>query len=412
MGLPSRRRFLNLIVDNRIRGGRSLRQIDLTRHKLFNATPPRPPDGITSETEGPQQQEATLSTGNNPKKEKNLRTIRLPDPIFNFRSSPTDFNWYMDCLLLSNSSKILCTDQSGRTVLFDADTCLAETMPHLHRPKSWPLTIFVPGAGAGDDNGGSLYIMDPRPRWERGDDDANAPQLSNQFEAFVYRRHAMSWQHQRLPLSPFVVEPKRYEDCSKKPVITSHAVVGGGGAAQVCLSVDRAGTYCLDTATHAWTHVGEWTLPFAGKVQYVPELELWFGFCATKDMRLGAADLSAMAVVGSGHGQPKFVGTWKEFEAPQGWTEVRPPQLVNLGSGRFCVARFFRALNYFMALFNPGREPDEKYYTVLTGTDVVPCVINSGNVNDSKGEMELRMIGHNSRCHVSYGSEGNIETVF
>ncbi|CAN6247080.1 unnamed protein product [Urochloa humidicola] len=305
MGLSSRRRFLNLIVDNRIPGGRSLRQIDLTRHKLFNATPPRTPN--TSGPEGPQQQDATLSTGNNPK-EKNLRTIRLPDPIFNFRSSPTDFNWYMDCLPLSNSSKILCADQSGRTAMFDADTRLAETMPHLHRPKSWHLSIFVPG---NDDNDGSLYIIDPRPRWERGDDDANATQLSNQFEAFVYRRHAMSWQHELLPRPPFVHDPKRYEDCSRKPVITSHAVISGGGAnAKVCLSVDRAGTYCQDTATHTWTMVGEWTLPFVGKVQYVPELELWFGFFAGKGMRLGAADLSAMAVVGSGQ-QPKLVGAWK-----------------------------------------------------------------------------------------------------
>ncbi|CAO2037273.1 unnamed protein product [Urochloa humidicola] len=409
MGLSSRRRFLNLFVDNRIRGGRTLRQIDLTRHKLFNATPPQPPNQNTSESEGdPQPQEAALSTSNPKKKEKNLRTIRLPDPIFNFRSSPTGFNWYVDCLPLSNSTKILCADQSGRTALFDADTRQAETIPCLHTPKLSPLSIFVPGSGAGgddDDGGGAgIYIMDTHPHRELGlgKDDATQSQLSNQFEAFVYHRHAMSWEHHRLPRPPFVVDPKRYEDCgSKKPVITSHAVV----AAKVYLSVERAGTYCLDTATHAWTQVGEWTLPFVGKVQYVPELKLWFGACATKDTRLGAADLSAMAAVGSGQ-QPKLVGAWKEFEAPQGWMEVRLPQLGKLGSGRFCVARFFGALNYVMALFNPGGEPDEDYYTVLTGMDIVPCVINSGN-----GEVEL-MIRHNSRCHVSYGSDGNIDTVF
>ncbi|CAN6237229.1 unnamed protein product [Urochloa humidicola] len=141
MGLP-RRRFLNLIVNNHIQGARSLRQIDLTRHKLFNAAPPRPPNGNASESEGPQQQETTLSSGNPKKekeKEKKLKTIRLPDPIFNFRSSPTGFDWYIDCLPLSNSSsKILCADQSGRTALFDADTRQAEAMPNLHTHKFSP----------------------------------------------------------------------------------------------------------------------------------------------------------------------------------------------------------------------------------------------------------------------------------
>ncbi|CAL5023832.1 unnamed protein product [Urochloa decumbens] len=416
MGLSSRRRFLNLIVNNHIQGARSLRQIDLTRHKLFNTTPPLPQNQNTSESDALQPQETTLWAGNPKIKNKNLRTIRLPDPIFDFRSSPTDFLWYIDCLPLSNgSSKILCADQSGRTALFDADTRMAEAMPFLHRHKFSPLSIFVPGAG--DVNGGSLYIMDSRPDRELGlglgHDDATQP--SYQFESFVYRSHAMSWQHERLPRPPFVRDPKLYENSSTRSVITSHAVIAGGGgaaagAAQVCLSVDRAGTYCLDTATHAWTQVGEWTLPFIGKVQYVPELKLWFGVCG-KDMRLGAADLSAMAVVGSSQ-PPKLVGAWKEFEAPEGWTEVRRPQIVSLGSGRFCVARFFRALDYLMALFDRYGEPGEEYYTVLTGTDVVPCVTNSGSVSGSNGEVELRMIRHNSRCHVSYGSDFNIETVF
>jgi hypothetical protein len=57
-----------------------------------------------------------------------------------------------------------------------------------------------------------------------------------------------------------------------------------------------AGTYCLDTASHTWSKVGDWTLPFVGKVEYVPELKLWFGISTSEsgNGQLAAADLSAM----------------------------------------------------------------------------------------------------------------------
>jgi hypothetical protein len=44
-------------------------------------------------------------------------------------------------------------------------------------------------------------------------------------------------------------------------------------------SVDGIGTYCLDTASRTWRKVGDWTLPFRGRVEYAPELKLWFGAC-------------------------------------------------------------------------------------------------------------------------------------
>nr|TKW37840.1 hypothetical protein SEVIR_1G075000v2 [Setaria viridis] len=158
----------------------------------------------------------------------------------------------------------------------------------------------------------------------------------------------------------------------------------------------QSSTYCLETATHAWTQVGEWTLPFVGKVEYVPELKLWFGICAG-DMRLGA-----------------LVDAWKEFEAPREWTELQVPQLVNLGSGRFCVARFFHAVN-IMAFFGLDDSGVEEYFTVLTETDVVPCVHGgtcSDDVDGSSGKVELKMIRHNSRLHMSYCSDGTIKLVF
>ena len=123
--------------------------------------------------------------------------------------------------------------------------------------------------------------------------------------------------------------------------------------------------------------------------------------------------------------QPQILGTWKELEAPGRWRETKPPQLVNLGSGRFCITRFFRALLNSRSSVNPmafcvsGYDAVEDF-TVLTGIDVVPCVhdahgtssdtFSGGNV--SKGKVELQMIKHNSRRHMSDGSDGNIEVVF
>ncbi|KAG0519398.1 hypothetical protein BDA96_09G260800 [Sorghum bicolor] len=98
--------------------------------------------------------------------------------------------------------------------------------------------------------------------------------------------------------------------------------------------------------------------------------------------------------------QPQILGTWKELEAPGRWRETKPPQLVNLGSGRFCITR--SSINP-MVFCDYGYDPVEDF-TVLTGIDVVPCV--------SKGKVQLQMIKHNSRRHMSDVSDGNIEVVF
>lgn len=402
------RRFLNLIVDNRITGARSLRCIDLERRKLFNTPPPVAlplMNGNISESEGPEV--ATPWPSNSKKK---MRTIRLPAPSINFQTSD---DMYMHCFALTGR-KLLWADKSGQIVLLDSEMRQAEYMPYLYNPKRLPLAIYVsPSANAGDDGDGAIiYSMESSPKKEPGD----TIQRCHQFEAFVCHGPNLTWQRQILPPPPFICNPKNYVCNSTFPRITSYTVLGGGS--HVCLSVERAGTYCLDTVTHTWTQLGEWTLPFKGKVQYVPELKLWFGRCAGKGFELGAADLSAMDMGGM-DSPPQLVGTWKELEPPQDWTQIQSPQLVSLGSGRFCIARFFQTLNP-MALF-VGSNPEE-YFTVLTGADIVPCVhydcngtaanATSSNGNGSNGKVQLQMISHNSVCHLSGGSEGTIRVVF
>ncbi|WVZ74918.1 hypothetical protein U9M48_023033, partial [Paspalum notatum var. saurae] len=352
------RRFLNLIVDDCIPGGKSLRCIDLTRHKLFNTTTPAAPLLMNGSTSESLPQEAIPCPDHGKKK-----NMRLPAPSINFRASPTRFNWWLDCLPLALAGrKLLCAaDQSGRTTLFDADMRQVEHVPYLCKPKTMSLAIFI-DHGGGDC---SIDVMNSSCRHERGD----ATQVSHQFEAFVCRRPALTWQRQCSPTAA---------------IRTSYAVVGGGS--HICISAEDAGTYCLDTASHTWTQVGEWTLPFIAKVEYVPELKLWFGICA-KDFQLGAADLSTMGM----DSPPQLLGTWKEeLEAPQHWTEVQYPQLV-LHRKDF---QSFMELSDDSDYSNGAIEED---FTVLTGTDVVPCVhdctgtANATCSNGSKGKARLQI---------------------
>jgi hypothetical protein len=287
-------------------------------------------------------------------------------------------------------------------------------MPRLHRPKPEPISLYVPGAEPDFDDldgggGGNLFIMDRRVAKPE-------PEVVSrggfQFEALVYRKPSYSgflsktWHRVLVPPPPPYVHGGGAGDSCLE--ISSYAVVKAGS--QICVSVDGNGTYCLDavsdTGTHcivtdtatyckndAWSEVGKWALPFRGEVHYVPELKLWFGFAAEDQNLLAAADLSAM----DSQSQPQVLDSWKELETPKGWQQVRDPQLVSLGSRRFCIARFFRT----------GTAMDHcQNVTVLTGVEVVR------GVNILPGTVDLRMVKHKSLCHKSRCGEDTITAVF
>ncbi|RLM79687.1 uncharacterized protein C2845_PM12G32030 [Panicum miliaceum] len=181
-----------------------------------------------------------------------------------------------------------------------------------------------------------------------------------QFEAFVYRRPAStyfskSWQCQLLPSLPYVHNTKQWHSF---PQISSYAV--GNGGSEICISVQGRGTYCLNTTSYTWTEVGKWTLPFNGKVEYVLELKLWFGISAS-DHTLAAADLSAM------DSQPQLLDRWKELDLPEEWKECKDSQLISLGSGKFCIARF---LHTTTPKGDIGDELIDQNLAVLTGVEV------------------------------------------
>uniref|UniRef100_A0A0A8Y6V6 F-box associated domain-containing protein n=1 Tax=Arundo donax TaxID=35708 RepID=A0A0A8Y6V6_ARUDO len=323
-----------------------------------------------------------------------MERIRLPSPSFSFEASRAQgagYQWSIGCFPLADR-KVLCMDQCGLAFLFDGETRHVVTVPPLHKPKLMPVSLFVPSAHG--DGGGSLFLMESCPRPEA----RCSGQPSDEFEVLVYRKASMtspskSWQSQLLPPPPYVHDPS-YRN--RRSEISSYAVVHGvAGRALICISVNGIGTYCLDTAAYTWSEVGKWTLPFIGKVEYVPELRLWFGLSADAQ-HLAAADLSTM------DSQPQLVGSWKELNPLDEWEERQMAQVVNLGSGRFCISRFFRS----STMDEESYESLEQKFVVFTGVEVVQRV-HDGNGKASSGDngtgddakVELEMILHKSRCH-------------
>ncbi|KAL6641981.1 hypothetical protein ACP70R_020162 [Stipagrostis hirtigluma subsp. patula] len=403
------RRFLNLIAQNHVPGVKTLRCIDLARQQLFDSTPPPPPpngnstNGTRVVDAGDQEKKQAMAVGE-------MEKILLPSPSFTFGASSSAVvdQWEINCFPLADR-RLICTDQSGRALLLDVDAHHVEPMPNLHKPKWDPFSLFVPSPDPDDRarGGGILFVMEKIPEPES----RNASQKSDQFEAFVYRKPnvtsvSKSWYGHLLPPPPYV----REDTCSwsHRPKITSYAVLGGGS--QICISAEGAGTYCLDTVDLTWRQVGKWTLPFHGKVEYVPELKLWFGLSA-KAQILSAADLSRM------DSRPQQMGAWNDLlHAPEGWKKSQGSQLVSLGSGKFCIARFFLIMSPNTCLED---EVIQEEFAVLTGLEVVPreCNGSDGTYGDGSchrnrnGNMKLRMIQHKSK--VLDDDDGNvIDVVF
>uniref|UniRef100_A0A0D3GUA6 Uncharacterized protein n=1 Tax=Oryza barthii TaxID=65489 RepID=A0A0D3GUA6_9ORYZ len=269
--------ILNLglgLVRHKSRCAVSLLSIDLRRHKLFNTTTPADLPLINRSVSESERPPCVANANNHQKKRKKktvkMRMLHLPAPTIDLEASSRGYSWNIKCSPLTDR-KLLCTDNYGRHVLFDSEARQVEDLPFLNEPKNSTFSIFIPGAtdtNGCDDNGGggSIYIM------------SEQRLLSGQFEAFVHGKHN-TWYSQLLPPPPFIYDPKY-----KRPKISSYAVLiddCGSGRSHICISVDHIGTYCLDTVKHTWIRVGDWTLPFTGKVEYVPELKLWFGICTS-----------------------------------------------------------------------------------------------------------------------------------
>ncbi|CAN6237228.1 unnamed protein product [Urochloa humidicola] len=384
------------------------------RRSPIDALPrPDPPQAVHRHTTTHRKKEQEeVDVGNGGAATSKMQKISLPKPSFHMRSSDFDAKDYRMNCFPAVERRVFCLDKLGRGVLLEADTQRILMLPHLHKPKLDPISLYIPcdddlydlhdGGGGG---GGSLFVMDRVTNPAELDLEAAAAGCQS-FEAIVYRKthsnfQPKSWDCDILP------PPPPYAGHGGCLEIASHAVVGGGR--QICVSVAGAGagTYCMDTASYAWREVGNWTLPFQGKIEYVPELELWFGFSAEEKV-LAAADLSAMDSGESSSSQPpQLVDCWKELELepPRGWQQIRDPQLVCLGSGRFCIARFLRTAGSSNGGGFENESSGQQDVTVLTGVEVATAY-------DFGYQVYLELVRHRSRCYMSSCGEDTITAVF
>ena len=129
---------------------------------------------------------------------------------------------------------------------------------------------------------------------------------------------------------------------------------------RICVSTTTA-TYSFDTVTHEWNKVGDWVLPF--RAEYIPELRLWLGLLPDS----GPYDLCTLDNLSTTPGSPpptmQHIGE-EESELPENWSQL-VHDLVNLGSGKFCIA------NNFILNFGEVRRSWIPV-TVFTGVEVLP----------------------------------------
>jgi hypothetical protein len=279
---------------------------------------------------------------------------------------------------LFGNSNILCSDSAGNTALYDTKAHSFHGLPRLNSPKG-PRRItlciprteaharsdfeiglkfdpdlfttrpdgFFPEARRGNHRY-SLYVMDMDP-------------YNNLccFEALVYYP-VSRWCWRQLPM-PAIFGNPRYRARDN----VSFAVVDG---TKICVSFpSESATYCFDTVAMEWSKVGDdWALPFRGRAEYIPELGQWVGLSARKPYNLCSMNLSGVTTLGSCDTQPVAMDVigqdFDDLPLPEHDCSLKNAALVNMGSGRFCVARFFDRSH--------GDQENQHQVVVLTGVEL------------------------------------------
>lgn len=304
----------------------------------------------------------------------------LPQPVMRFHhpSSPPEYYGSMDFMPLGrNRNDIVGVDHKGRAILCDTTLPAVRTMPTLHSPKSYPISIAA---------GNSLYVMNSR----------LGPPEEDTFEALLHgpmpNCFSHGWFWRSLPPPPYVHNSDYGEDeldeesgeLVQPYEITSYTVVADS---QIWISTSGAGTYSFDTASGTWSKPGEWSLPFAGSAEFVPEHKLWFGFSSSEERQFCACDLTC----GGGEEQPSLREVWElDLGQPQDWTPTKS-FLAPLGSGKFCIVKLFTKSEDVFFPAGYKFEISERF-AVVTGVEV-----------ESVHGMGLRMIKHKSKRYCLEG---------
>uniref|UniRef100_A0A0A9CCG1 Uncharacterized protein n=1 Tax=Arundo donax TaxID=35708 RepID=A0A0A9CCG1_ARUDO len=348
------RRYLYLLMDDLDQGTYPLRRIDAST--LFFP---------------PHQKKIPSST---------IETVeaRLPQPCISFTPTPAGYGTGgLDFFTLfgvgGNKSLIAGSDVNGFTVMYDLDKRTLHCPLSLNEPKQHgPISLAV---------GDALYVMDRSP----------LPDSRCGFEALVYDPEqakvtpdTQEWQWHRLPPPPYVLAPGHIPT-----PITGYTVVGGSS---IWVSTPGIGTYSFDTSTGTWSKAGKWVLPFRGRADYFPEYNLWLGF-SSKSSLLCSWDLSTAV-------KPSLHSSLEEdmLKSKSEGCTLKYSHLVHMGSGKFCVAKFFERVYY---------EPPPKGYRDYIWPQIERFAVFIGYEMDLIGPGgELRMRKHKSRRYMTNTTHG------
>lgn len=145
-------------------------------------------------------------------------------------------------------------------------------------------------------------------------------------------------------------------------------------------------------------------LPFYGKAEYIPELNIWFGISDGDGYVPSVSDLSP-ALDGE---KPELCGIWKN-QYPPGWELIRDTQIVCLGSGRLCTLDFVETVDNNTIDYGGDPVVDDSF-AVLTGVELLARGHGdkkAGNGNGNAGENgngngKFRNINHKSMVYRPY----------
>jgi hypothetical protein len=385
------RRFLNLVVESLDTGLHSLRRIDLSGNLFYPSATAAEAAMARSEAaiKANAEKQAGYKHGLRSLETVASRLEQLPGALINFKPSgpyrmsetPLDL-----VSLLGDESKILWSDSAGLTSLYDADSHSVMTVPNLGAPKGHgaiPISITRAAAhGSPVEQSHSLYVMGRMLHHEFRD--YCFEELSYEGGQDVLSVHDLFRGWCSLPPPPIYELPDQ---------IDAYTVVGD--TIYVSSTTPGIGTYAFDTDIWKWRPAGNWCLPFSGKAEYVTELKLWIGLSATRPFHLCASDLSDVDF----ERPPTVHQTWVDLDMPKSWSPFQK-DLINLGSGRFCVVKMFHST---MTPHEMGFSDDEDSdndealdfcdvihwdFAVLTGIELV--VASPG---------KLRMLKHMSKYH-------------
>jgi hypothetical protein len=310
-------------------------------------------------------------------------------------------------------SKILCADGAGHSAVYDAEEHSFVPIPAMSSPKGYGHVAFsvpVPARAADGAHAhsvlskGYVNVLFARNRKHACSVyvlDMSGGRFNNMncFEELAYRGSREGWQWRPLPAPPFLRDPE-YDVA--RSALPEHAVVRGAGGTRICVSTSTA-TYVFDTASRQWSKAGDWVLPFRSRAEHVPELGVWVGLSSDIDNPYGiwAVDLAGSAAEGGAPPTAWHLGLDLDPPPPEPELGEGDPEwmledqaLVNLGSGRLCVVRFF---NHCYERYTPA-------LAVFTGVEVVNSAGTGEDDRQARDHGGLSLIRHKSQYTYTEGA--------